>query len=137
MYEPPPVTTVSDRSVVHTSKIELYEESTNEQLKWRFSLTETVIYVTLELEGTGVVATILPSAGDVSVNQAFTSRLNVTWVSGHITLSFFNVSTSDEGVFSCQLRVPGNWWRSKIEVFVLGEVISLNIILLKAYVIHS
>lgn len=84
-----------------------------------------------------MVATILPSAGDVSVNQAFTSRLNVTWVSGQITLSFFNVSTSDEGVFSCQLSVPGNWWRSKIEVFVLGEVISLNIILLKAYVVHS
>ena len=93
--------------------------------------------MTLELEGTGVVATILPSAGDVSVNQAFTSRLNVTWVSGHITLSFFNVSTSDEGVFSCHLSVPGTWWTSKIEVFVLGEVISLNIILLKAYVIHS
>ena len=38
-HEPPPVTTVSDSQEVHTSKIQFYEGSINEQLNWRFSAT--------------------------------------------------------------------------------------------------
>ena len=129
-FEPPPVTTISDRQEVHTSKIQFYEGSINEQLNWRFSVTQTVQVVTLELDDTNVVATITPSTKEVFVSQDFTSRVNVTWATGHVTVVIYKVTTSDKGVFSCQLIVPGNVWRSNIEVAVLGKVIVLLVLLL-------
>ena len=127
-HEPPPVTTVSDSQEVHTSKIQFYEGSINEQLNWRFSATQTVQFVTLVLDDTNAVVNILPSTGEVTVSKDFTSRVNVTWVTGHITIVIYKVTTSDKGVFSCQLSVPGNVWRSNIEVVVLGKVIIIIII---------
>ena len=129
-YEPPPVTTISDSQEVHTSKIQFYEGSINEQLNWRFSATQTVQFVTLKLDDTNVVATILPSTEEVTVSKDFTSRVNITWVTGHITVVIYKVSTSDKGVFSCQLSVPGIAWRSNIQVVVLGKVIVLLLLLL-------
>ena len=128
-YEPPPVTAISDSKEVHTSKIQFYEGSINEQLNWRFSATQTVQFVTLELDDTNVVATILPSTKEVTVSPDFTSRVNVTWAAGHVTVVIYKVTTSEKGVFSCQLSVPGNVWRSNIEVAVLGKVIVLLLLL--------
>ena len=54
--EPPPVTTVSDYNFVHTSKIQLYEGSTNRKLNWRYSLTQELFLVSIELEDASVVA---------------------------------------------------------------------------------
>ena len=122
--------TISDSQEVHTSKIQFYEGSINEQLNWRFSATQTVQFVTLELDGTNVVANILPSTEEVVVGKDFTSRFNITWAAGHITLVIYKVTTSDKGVFSCQLNVPGNAWRSNMEVVVLGKVIVLLLLLL-------
>ena len=129
-YEPPPVTTISDSQEVHTIKIQFYEGSINEQLNWRFSATQAVQFVTLQLDDTNVVATISPSTKEVTVSEDFTSRVNVTWATGHITVVIYKVTTSDKGVFSCQLIVPGNVWRSNIEVAVLGKVIVLLLLLL-------
>ena len=119
--EPPPVTTFSDDSFVHTSKIRLYEGSTNKQLNWRFSLTQQLLLVSIELEDASLLANI-GQDGSVIINQAFTSRINVTWVTGHVTLIIFNVSVSDERTFTCQLSVPGNSWRSSIIVDVVGNL---------------
>ena len=129
-YEPPPVTTISNSQEVHTSRIQFYEGSINEQLNWRFSATQTVQFVTLELNGNNVVANILPSTAEVTVGKDFTSRVNVTWATGDITVVIYKVTTSDKGVFSCQLNVPGSAWRSNIEVVVLGKVIVLLLLLL-------
>ena len=119
--EPPPVTTVSDYNFVHTSKVQLYEGSTNKQLNWRFSLTQQLLLVSIKLEDASLLANI-GQDGSVIINQAFTSRINVTWVTGHVTLIIFNVSVSDERTFTCQLSVPGNSWRSSIIVDVVGNL---------------
>ena len=120
--EPPPVTTVSDYNFVHTSKIQLYEGSTNKKLNWRYSLTQQLALLSIELEDATVVANVLPLSGSVTVSQAFTSRVNVTWDAGRVTLIIFNVTTSDERTFTCHLTVPGNSWRSNIIVDVVGNL---------------
>ena len=120
--EPPPVTTVSDYNSVHTSKIQLDEGSTNKQLNWRFSLTQQLLVVSIELEDASVVAIVQLPSGSVTVSPAFTSRVNVTWVTGHVTLIIFNVTASDEKTFTCWLTVPGNSWRSNIIVDVVGNL---------------
>ena len=120
--EPPPVTTVSDYNFVHTSKIQLDEGSTNKKLNWRFSLTQQLALVSIELEDGTVVANVLQPSGSVTVSQAFTSTVNVTWVPGHVTLIIFNVTVSDERTFTCQLNVPGDSWRSNIVVDVVGNL---------------
>ena len=120
--EPPPVRTVSDNNFVHTSTVQLYEGSTNKQLNWRFSLTQQLLVVSIELEDASVVANVLQPSGSVTVSPAFTSRVNVTWVPGHVTLIIFNVTVADERTFTCRLTVPGNSWRSNIIVDVVGNL---------------
>ena len=120
--EPPPVTIVSDYSFVHTSKVQLYEESTNKKLNWRYSLTQQLFLVSIELEDASVVANVQQPSGSVTVNPAFTSRVNITWVPEHVTLIIFNVTVSDERTFTCRLTVPGNSWRSNIIVDVVGNL---------------
>ena len=76
--------------------------------------------VTLQFDGSGVGT--VSSSGVVNLNPVFTSRFNVSWVSGHVTLIIFNVSTSDEGVFSCLLTdISGNEWKRNIQVTVEGN----------------
>ena len=50
--------TVSDYNFVHTSKIQLYEGSTNRKLNWRYSLTQELFLVSIELEDASVVANV-------------------------------------------------------------------------------
>lgn len=100
----------------------LSEGSTDELLNWRFTLEQgfTLVLVTLQFNGAGVASVLI--SGVVNPNPVFTSRFNVSWVSGHVTLVIFNVSTSDEGVFSCQLTdVSGNQWKRNIQVAVVGN----------------
>ena len=70
-----------------------------------------------------VIATIDPLTGGVSVTPAFTSRVNVTWVDGNVTLIILNVTSADEGVYSCELTGSTNSWRRKIHVATLGNLI--------------
>ena len=107
--------------MVHTNNTSLYIGSSNKRLNWRFDLAQDPISVLLQLNGASV-ATIAPAAPLVTVTQPFTSRVNVTWVSGHVTLIIFNVTIADEGVFSCVLTtVSGNAWKRNIKVAVLGN----------------
>ena len=108
--------------MVHTNSIQLYEGSNNELLNWRFTLEQgfNLALVTLQFNGAGVAS--VSSSGMVNPNPAFTSRFNVSWVSGHVTVDIFSVSTSDEGVFSCHLTdVSGNQWKRNIQVAVVGN----------------
>lgn len=109
--------------MVHTSYIQLYEGSTNQPLNWSFSLElDILLFVTLSFDGS-FIATIDPSTGSFSVNQGFTSRVNVTWVNGNVTLIIFNVTSADEGVYSCELTGSSNSWTRKIQVATLGNLI--------------
>ena len=119
--QPPPVETVTDDQVVHTNNTSLYMGSGNNRLNWRFNLAQDPISVLLQLDGASV-ATIAPSTPLVTVAQPFTSRVDVTWVSGHVTLIIFNVTTADEGVFSCVLvAFSGHAWKRNIKVAVVGN----------------
>lgn len=106
--------------MVHTSHIQLYEGSTNQPLNWSFSLElETLLLVTLSFDSSAI-ATIDPLTGGVAVAQA--SRVNVTWVNGNVTLIILNVTSADEGVYSCQLT-GSNSWRRNIRVATVGNLI--------------
>ena len=108
--------------MVHTSYIQLYEGSTNQPLNWSFSLElETLLLVTLSFDSS-VIATIDPSTGSVAINQGFTTRVNIAWVNGNVTLIILNVTSADEGVYSCELT-GSNSWRRKIQVATLGNLI--------------
>ena len=106
--------------MVHTNNTLLYIGSSNKRLNWRFDLAQDPISVLLQLNG-ATVATIVPSTPLVRVTQPFTSRVNVTWVSGHVTLIIFNVTAADEGVFSCQLTAFSGAWKRNIKVAVVGN----------------
>ena len=110
--------------MVHTSYIQLYEGSTNQPLNWSFSLElETLLLATLSFDSS-VIATIDPSTGSVAINQGFTTRVNVTWVNGNVTLIILNVTSADEGVYSCELTGSyTNSWRRKIQVDTVGNLI--------------
>ena len=100
----------------------LSEGSTDEPLNWRFTLDQgfNLALVTLQFNSAGVAS--VSSSGQVNPNPDLTSRFKVSWVSGHVTLIIFNVSTSDEGVFSCRLiDVSGNEWKRNIQVTVEGN----------------
>ena len=108
--------------MVHTSYIQLYEGSTNQPLNWSFSLElETLLLVTLSFDSSAI-ATIDPLTGGVAVAQA--SRVNVTWVNGNVTLIILNVTSADEGVYSCQLT-GSNSWRRNIRVAIVGNLIHI------------
>ena len=114
--------------MVHTSYIQLYEGSTNQPLNWSFSLElETLLLVTLSFDSS-VIATIDPSTGNVAINQGFTTRVSVTWVNGNVTLIILNVTSADEGVYSCELTGSTNSWRRKIQVATLGNLIHTFIV---------
>ena len=120
--EPPPVETVTDHNLVHTNSIQLHEGSNDKVLNWRFTLEQgfNLVLVYLQFDGSGVAT--VSSSGVVNLNPVFTSRFNVSWVSGHVTLVIFNVSTADEGVFTCQLTdVSANQWKRNIQVAVVGN----------------
>ena len=120
--EPPPVETVTDHTLVQTNSIQLHEGSNDQVLNWRFTLQQgfNLVFRSLQFGNSGVAT--VSSSGMVNPNPVFTSRFNVSWVSGHVTLVIFNVSTSDEGVFTCQLTdVSGNQWKRNIQVAVVGN----------------
>lgn len=108
--------------MVHTNNIQLYIGSSDELLNWKFSLAQDPVSVALQLGGSSVDI-IAPYTPSVTVTPAFTPRFNVSWVTGHVTLMIYNVTTSDEGVFSCQVSdaTSGNIWKRNIKVTVVGN----------------
>lgn len=127
-FEPPPFETVTDPSLVHTNSTKLRKGSTNVHLNWEFSLTSelNLILVTIRLDGTSV-GNIIPSTGDAATSASFTSRFNVSWVAQHATLIIFNVTSADEGLFTCELNTfeggTNKIWNRNIDVSVVGKPI--------------
>ena len=127
-FEPPPVETASDHTIVHTNSTQLRKGSTNVNLRWEFSLTSELNLIAVNLRFDGANAgTIVPSTGVSGVDVALTSRFNISWVARQATLVIFNVSTADEGLFSCALitfeGATSKTWERNIEVSVVGKPI--------------
>ena len=123
-FSPPPVETVTDNTIVHTNSTKLRKGSTHVYLNWEFSLTNelSLILVTLKFDGTSV-DTIVPSTGAAAPSASFTLRFNVSWVAQHATLTIFNVTTADEGLFTCELNtfegVTNKIWKRNVDVSVV------------------
>ena len=92
-------------------------------MNWSFSLElEALLLVTLSFDSF-VIANIDPLTGSVAINQGFTTRVNVTLVTGNVTLIILNVTSADEGVYSYELTGSTNLWRRKIQVATLNNSI--------------
>ena len=129
-FVPPPVETVADPTIVHTNSTKLRKGSTNVHLNWEFSLASelNLLFITLKFDSS-TAGTIVPSSGTAIADAAFASRFNVSWVPQHATLSIFNVSTADEGLFACELNTlevaTSKVWKRNIDVSVVGKFIIL------------
>ena len=98
--------------------MQLYKGSINKRLNWTFTLAQDPVSISLDLDGSSV-ATIVPSTPLVVV---LSPKVNVTWVSGQITLIIFNVTTADEGVYSCEMTsANAKVWKRNIKVEVVGN----------------
>ena len=130
-YEPPPVGAVTDPTEDLTHNIRLREGSSNEPLRWKFSLTNlTLVSVTLRFNG-AAAASIIPTAGLAQVQEAYTSRFSLSWIPNNVTLNIFTVTTGDEGVFRCELLVRDTeggtkTWKRSINVTVVGKLIGVS-----------
>ena len=128
-FAPPPVETVTNHNLIaHTNSTKLRQGSANVHLNWEFSLTSelNLILVTLKFDSL-TVGTIVPSSGAAAADAAVTSRFNVSWVAQRATLSIFDVTTADEGLFTCELNTfegsTNKIWRRSIDVSVVGKPI--------------
>ena len=107
--------------MVHTNDIQLYKGSINKRLNWTFTLAQDPISIILKFDLSSV-ATVIPSTPLVRVVSPFNAKVNVTWVSGQFTLIIFNVTTADEGVYSCQMTsANAKEWKRNIKVEVVGN----------------
>ena len=127
-FSPPPVETVTDPTIVHTNSTKLRKGSTNVHLNLEFSLASelNLLFITLKFEGI-TVGTIVPSSDTAAGDAAFASRFIVSWVAQRATLSIFNVTTADEGLFACELNTfevaTSKVWKRNIDVSVVGKPI--------------
>lgn len=127
-HEPPPSQIVRDDRVTFTSFKILTKRSFNEELSFNFSLTAdlAIVFVTIQLDG-NVVASYLPSLATVTVESAYFSRFNATWVPNKLTLIVLNVTSADTGQYCCAVLTTGsgiNRWKRIIEVEVFGKRLS-------------
>ena len=108
--------------MVHTNNVQLYKGSINKRLNWTFTLAQDPISISLEFDLGTTLATVVSATLLVRVHSPFNSKVNVTWVSGQITLIIFNVTTADEGVYSCEMTsANAKKWKRNIKVEVVGN----------------
>jgi len=103
-YEPPPVETITNEGEVRTVDRNLTEGFMN-KLTWNFSLAagSSIITVKIKLNAVTTVGTYIQSLGKVTVPQAFRDRFNFTWIPSNATLTIFNVTSDDNGEFTCEV----------------------------------
>ena len=125
-YEPPPVGAVTDPAEDLTHNIQLRKGSSNEPLRWNFSLIElTLVTITLKFNG-ATAATIVPAAGLFAVDAAFTSKFRLSGIPNNVTLNILTVTAAAEGIFRCELVVSptgggSKTWKRNIKVTVVGK----------------
>ncbi|XP_067031184.1 uncharacterized protein [Acropora muricata] len=141
-HEPPPSQIVTDVTVTFTSSKILTKGSLNEELSFNFSLTAdlAIVSVTIQFDG-NVVATYFPGFETVTVESAYFSRFNATWVPTKLTLIVLNVTSADKGQYRCDVLTIGgriNLWKRiiEVEVFERPKIIFLDFLYLKKAIQH-
>ena len=127
-YEPPPVETTADNTLIRTKSITVTEGSTNVELHWKFSLTadlKPIQSVKLKLKSV-LVVNISPLANFIEVLAGYKDRFNASWINDEkVTMIIFNVTDVDEGEFACEVETIGGGsktWTRKIQVDEVGKL---------------
>jgi len=127
-YEPPPVETTADNTLIRTNNTQFLQGSTNVTLSWNFSLASDLnplLVVEVKLN-TDLVVQILPVSGQVTLQEGFKNRFSARWInSQRVALVIFNANVDDNGTFACEMSTFGGGlkiWRRDIQVKVLGKL---------------
>ena len=127
-FEPPPVVTEADSTVLSVADSTQLLRGVDGSLSWNFTLTgEQFASAALKWKST-TVANIRPAFSIVAVEPGFEDRFNISWSnSQRATLVIFNVTTEYEGDFSCETSsvVGGSLkvWTRKTQVAVVGKLL--------------
>ena len=112
----------------HLSSRQLFEGTTNATLSWHFGLTELIFkFLLIFFEGTSVA---LVSSSVIGIPPNYSNRFGLDWISNQnlVKLFIFNVTTEDNGTFSCRVsadsldRFTEFEFRSDVQVDVVGKI---------------
>ena len=131
--EPLPFQIVPDSDVVeHLNSTKLIEGTINATLSWQFSLLEfTFESLTITFDGTAIAGVRSSRQG---VNPGFKDKYELNWILGsqRVTLVIFQVTTAENGTFTCEVSAQAvgafttTQWRSNIQVDVVGKLDKLK-----------
>ena len=128
--EPPPtqiVQAVRD-PVKHFSTRQLFEGTINATLSWHFGLTELIFKSLLIFFEGNSVARVSPSV--TGTPPSYANRFGLDWIPNQnlVKLFIFNVTTEDNGTFSCEVtadsldRFSEFQFTSNVRVDVVGKL---------------
>ena len=128
--EPPPTQIVQalPDPVKHFSSRQLLEGTNNATLSWHFGLTELTFKSLLIFFGLNYVARV--SSELTGTPPSYANRFGLDWIPNQnlVTLFIFNVTTEDNGTFSCQVtadsldRFGVFRFTSNVRVDVVGKL---------------
>ena len=128
--EPPPTQIVQAvaNPVQHFSSRELFEGTINATFSWHFGLTDLIFdFLIILFEGDSV-ARVSPSL--TGIRPSYANRFGLDWIPNKnlVRLFIFNVTTGDNGTFSCRVaadsldRFSDFRFTSNIQVDVVGKL---------------
>ena len=145
--EPPPTQIVQAvaNPVQHFSSRQLFEGTINATFSWHFGLTDLIFdFLIILFEGDSV-ARVSPSL--TGIRPSYANRFGLDWIPNKnlVKLFIFNVTTEDNGTFSCRVaadsldRFSEFRFTSNIQVDVVGKLKekSWNIYLYRGYYMPS
>ncbi|XP_067031299.1 fibroblast growth factor receptor 3-like isoform X1 [Acropora muricata] len=126
--EPPPTRRVQAAAdpVKHFSVRQLFEGTTNATLNWHFGLKDLIFKsLLIVFEGNSVARV---SSSVTGTRPSYANRFGLDWIPNQnlVKLFIFNVTTEDNGTFSCQVtadsldRFSQFQFTSNVQVDVLG-----------------
>ena len=128
--DPPPSQTVQAvaNPVEHFSSRQLFEGTINATLSWHFGLTELIFKSLLILFEGNAVARV--SSSVTGTRPPYGNRFGLDWIPNQnlVKLFIFNVTTVDNGTFSCRVTADSldgfnNFqFASNVQVDVVGKL---------------
>ena len=128
--EPPPTQIVKAVSnpLEHFSSRQLFEGTINATLSWHFGLTELIFNsFIISFEGNSVARV---TSSLVAIRPPYANRFGLDWIPNQnlVKLLIFNVTTDENGTFSCKVRADtldgfdGFEFVSNVQVDVGGKL---------------
>ena len=112
----------------HLSSRQLFEGTINATLSWHFGLTELIFEsLLIFFEGISVARV---SSSVTGIPPSYANRFGLDWIPNQnlVKLFIFNVTTEDNGTFSCRVtadsldRFSKFRFRSDVQVDVVGKI---------------